>query len=141
MTQSISPLAQVFQPLVMDDDVQNNGLPQSLPFVSYGPASRRRLAPIQSERHPNDIPEPTPTTQRRPPWPVTKTRQDVFDDLGLFSASPEQNVQAETAEEAEETSFEDASMVRWFKRIEIMEERQKRIEDMLLELVARAREK
>jgi len=139
MAQGISPLAQVFQPLVVDDDVPKDGLPQSIPlhFVSYGPASRRRLASIQSGRRPTDTPDPTPTTQRRSPWPVTNTRREAFDDPGSLSTSL-QNDQPETAQESEETSSEDSSMVRWFKRIESMEERQKRIEDMLLELTGRA---
>lgn len=136
MTPGMSPLAQVFQPLVMDDDASKDGLPQSH-FVSYGPASRRRLASMQSMRHPTNLPNPTPTAQRRPPWPVTGSRREPSDDPGLLSGSPEQNVQPETAEEAEETSFEESSMVRWFKHMESMEERQKRIEDILLELTGR----
>ncbi|OJA14994.1 hypothetical protein AZE42_04319 [Rhizopogon vesiculosus] len=139
MAQGISPLAQVFQPLVVDDDVPKDGLPQSIPLhlVSYGPASRRRLASIQSGRRATDTPDSTPTTQRRSPWPVINTRREVFDDPGSLSTSL-QNDQPETAQESEETSSEDSSMVRWFKRIESMEERQKRIEDMLLELTGRA---
>lgn len=140
MTPGMSPLAQVFQPLVMDDDVSKDEHPQSPPvhFVSYGPASRRRLASMQSMRHPTNLPNPTPTAQRRPPWPVTGSRREPSDDPGSLSGSPEQNAQPETAEEAEENSFEESSMVRWFKHMERMEERQKRIEDILLELTGRA---
>lgn len=122
----------------MDDDDQKNALPQSLPFVSYGPASRRRLTSIQSGRPPIDVPDPTSTTQRRSPRPVTETLQ-ISDDRSPLSASPEQNVEPETAGEVEEISSEDASMVRLYKRIESMEERQKRMENILLELVGRAR--
>lgn len=138
MTQSISPLAQVFQPLIMDDvdDDPKEGTPQSTPapLISYGPASRRRLASMQSMRRP----DPIPIAQRRPPLPVINTRQEPFHGPGSLSASPQQGTQPETAEEAEENSFEDGSMVRWFERMKRMEERQKRIEDMLLELVGRA---
>lgn len=133
ITQGMSPLAQVFQPLMMDDvdDDTKEGTPRSTPapIVSYGPASRR----IASVRHP----DPIPIAQHRPSWPVIDTRPDILDGPGLLSSSPQQSIQPETAEEAEETSFEDRSMVRWLERMKRMEERQKRIEDLLLELVGR----
>ncbi|KAG2128545.1 hypothetical protein DEU56DRAFT_818870 [Suillus clintonianus] len=142
MTQSISPLAQVFQPLIMDDedDASKKGVPQSTPapLISYGPASRRRLASMRSVRRPADSPNPIPIAQRRPPWPVINTRQEILDGPGPLSASLQESIHPETAEEAEEDSFEDGSMVRWVERMNRMEDRQKRIEDMLLELVGRA---
>ncbi|KAG1767168.1 hypothetical protein EV702DRAFT_1036192 [Suillus placidus] len=138
ITQSISPLAQVFQPLIMDDvnDDSKEGTPQTtpVPLISYGPASRRRLASMQSAR----CPDPIPIIQRRPPLPVINTRPEIFDGPVSLSASLQQSTQPETAEEAEETSFEDGSMVRWFEHMKRVEERQKRIEDLLLELVGRA---
>ncbi|KAG1860718.1 hypothetical protein DFJ58DRAFT_778640 [Suillus subalutaceus] len=137
ITQSISPLVQVFQPLIADDvdDDPKEGTPHSAPapLVSYGPASRR-LASMQSMMRP----DPIPIVQRRPPLPVINTRPEIFDGPGSLSASPQQSTQPETAEEAEESSFEDRSMVRWLERMKRMEERQKRIEDLLLELVGRA---
>ncbi|KAG1746550.1 uncharacterized protein EDB91DRAFT_1117547 [Suillus paluster] len=138
VTQNMSPLAQVFQPLVMDGI--KDGDPQSIPapLVSYGPASRRRLASMQSVRPPVGLSDPIPIAQRRPPLPVINTRQEVFDGTGSLSATPEQSIQPETAEEAEEMSSENGSMVQWFKRMERMEDRQKRIEDLLLELVGRS---
>lgn len=139
ITQCISPLAQVFQPLLMDDvdDDPKEGTPQSstAPLVSYGPASRR-LASMQSVMRP----DPIPIVQRRPPLPVINTRPEMFDSSGSLSDSPQENSQPETAEEAEENSFEDRSMVRWLERTKRMEERQKRIEDLLLELVGRAQQ-
>ncbi|KAG2136259.1 hypothetical protein BD769DRAFT_1439794 [Suillus cothurnatus] len=139
ITQCISPLAQVFQPLLMDDvdDDTKEGTPQSntAPLVSYGPASRR-LASMQSVMRP----DPIPIVQRRPPLPVINTRPEIFDSSGSLSDSPQENSQPETAEEAEENSFEDRSMVRWLERMKRMEERQKRIEDLLLELVGRAQQ-
>lgn len=138
ITQSISPLAQVFQPFIMDDvdDDSKEGTSQitPAPLVSYGPASRRRLASMQSVR----CPDPIPIVQRRPPWPVINTRPEIFDGPVSLSANLQQSTQPETAEEAEETSFEDGSMVRWFEHMTRVEERQKRIEDLLLELVGRA---
>ncbi|KAG2042631.1 hypothetical protein BDR03DRAFT_943864 [Suillus americanus] len=136
ITQSISPLAQVFQPFIMDDvdDDSKEGTSQitPAPLVSYGPASRR-LASMQSVMRP----EPIPIVQRRPPLPVINTHPEIFDGPGSLSASLQQSTQRETAEEAEESSFEDRSMVRWLERMNRMEERQKRIEELLLELVGR----
>lgn len=135
--QSISPLAQVFQPLIMDnvDDDPKEETPQStpVPLISYGPASRR-LASMQSVRRP----DPIPIAQRRPPRPVINTHPESFDGSGSLSASPPLSTQPETAEEAEENSCEDSSMIRWLERMKRMEERQKRIEDLLLELVGRS---
>ncbi|KAG1808712.1 uncharacterized protein BJ212DRAFT_1484952 [Suillus subaureus] len=137
ITQSISPLVQVFQPLIVDDvdDDPKEGTPHSAPapLVSYGPASRR-LASMQSMMRP----DPIPIVQRRPPLPVINTRPEIFDGPGSPSTSPQQSTQPETAEEAEESSFEDRSMVRWLERMKRMEDRQKRIEELLLELVGRA---
>lgn len=47
-----SPLAQIFQPLVVDDDTAIQEEPQdpSQPLVSFGPASRRRLSSMQGHR-------------------------------------------------------------------------------------------
>jgi hypothetical protein len=70
--------------------------------------------------------------------PGINTRPEILDGSGSLSDSPQQSTQPETAEEAEEISFEDGSMVRWFERMKGMEERQKRIEELLLELVGRA---
>lgn len=52
-----SPLAQIFQPLVVDDDLpvaddqSQDGNGNGAPLVSYGPTTRRRLTSIQGAGH------------------------------------------------------------------------------------------
>lgn len=63
-----SPLAQIFQPLVVDDDVVAD-MPQHSPqpLVSFGPASRRRLSSMTQHRrdggngHSGTSPQKTPS--------------------------------------------------------------------------------
>jgi hypothetical protein len=86
----------------IDDDPKH-----PVPLKSYGPASRR-LASMQSVR----LPDPIPIAQRRHPRPVINTHSEIFDGPGSLSASPQRSTQPETAEEAEENSCEDSSMVR-----------------------------
>ncbi|KAH7926026.1 hypothetical protein BV22DRAFT_1009996 [Leucogyrophana mollusca] len=131
-----SPLAQVFQPIIVDDDIREEAEPLlAAPFVSYGPASRRRLTSIQStHRRPTDL-HPVANGGRRLPVPEIETRQNSLTD-GPLSASPDQQQEPQTAEEAEENFSENGGMMMWTSKLEKIEERQKRIEDMLLQLTA-----
>ena len=74
--QSYSPLAQVYNPVVVDVDdnameyLSNPGN-SSLPVISYGPATRRRLTTTQ--RRPMELPDQAVSTQlkRFPTIPPT----------------------------------------------------------------------
>ena len=74
-TQSFSPLAQMYNPVVIDDsnimeDIANTGN-STLPVISYGPATRRRFTSTQ--RRPMDLPDQADSSQFRrfPSNPVT----------------------------------------------------------------------
>ena len=74
-TQSISPLAQVYNPVVVDDnnmmeDFSNTGN-STLPVISYGPATRRRFTSTQ--RRPLELHDQADSTQFRrfPTIPVS----------------------------------------------------------------------
>ena len=149
---SQSPLAQVFQPLVLDeapgpedtisDSASAGGgsafLPQ--PHVSYGPATRRRLASMQSaHKRPNEALWATkPAGSGRPAFPPLDTRAETL--AGSFSASLDHHEEEETgiatAEQVEEIVEGHGGMAEWMKRIERIEGRQERIEDLLVQLHA-----
>lgn len=64
-TQSFSPLAQMYNPVVVDDnnmmeDHSNTGN-STLPVISYGPATRRRFTSTQ--RRPMEIPDQADSSQ------------------------------------------------------------------------------
>ncbi|KAF9223997.1 hypothetical protein BS17DRAFT_808316 [Gyrodon lividus] len=133
-----SPLAQVFQPLIVDDDVVvggdnggGGGLLQA-PVISYGPATRRRLMSIQStNRYQSELSASTPIVPRKP-FPVIDTRQETLRGL----PSPELQLGIPTAEQVEESNEEDGGMTEWLRRMRQMEERHKRVEDLLVQLTS-----
>lgn len=140
-----SPLAQVFQPVVVDDDIpeehdSDKGVslqPHSSNghIVSYGPASRRRLTSmhLMSKRGADSAVQSSDSSQR-PAFPAIDTRPEAL-AAGPLSASP--NRQPETVEQVEETMQNSGGMVELSERIKDMEDRQKRIEDILIQLLAR----
>ncbi|KIJ65577.1 hypothetical protein HYDPIDRAFT_88419 [Hydnomerulius pinastri MD-312] len=147
-----SPLAQVFQPLIVDDEMipedavadgggGNGGLlqPPTMPMslLSYGPASRRRLTSMQSMYRQTNSTAPTPIAPRRPPFPAIDTRHDTL--MGPLSASPDPEPEIATAEQLEESSEESGGMTEWLKRMKRMEERQERIENLLVQLTSNLR--
>ncbi|KAJ7224298.1 hypothetical protein GGX14DRAFT_351429, partial [Mycena pura] len=150
-----SPLAQIFQPLMVDDDGipqeltkhrdQNHVQPQNNQLsvasvtsgvapppsgVSYGPAYRRRLSSVQASDHSGGPPSVQPSHAHAADapqmlFPTSENSDDVF------LASPDERPDSfPTAEDVEEKG--DA----WMKRLGKMEERQERIE-ALLEAIAR----
>ncbi|KAJ7116020.1 hypothetical protein C8R44DRAFT_220116 [Mycena epipterygia] len=152
-----SPLAQIFQPLVVDDggipedavsqqdqnrsQAQHNLAPVHPPGmappsgVSYGPAYRRRL----SSMHVRDPSGHAPmahvqhtSDSSRMLFPASGGEDDPF------SASPDERGTSTdalpTAQEVEEDK--DKDVVQWMHRLEKMEARQERIEG-LLERIAR----
>lgn len=129
-----SPLAQIFQPLIVDDDIPEEAEPSPTHLgipngVSYGPASRRRHSIMQ----------------RNPAADSATNQQHRFPSIGShhggqeaqLSASPDaypSEREPETAEEIQEEESSAGGMVQWAKRLQSLEEGQKRIEDLLVQL-------
>ncbi|KAH7890816.1 hypothetical protein F5I97DRAFT_1838990 [Phlebopus sp. FC_14] len=148
-----SPLAQVFQPVIVDDEIPEEHIfdgegpggdllqPPAIPvpLVSYGPASRRRLTSMQSTyRRAMDPPLSVPVIPRRPPLPVIDTRRESL-MAGPISASPDQQPGLATAEQLEESIEDRGGSLEWMKKMEQMEQRQRRIEDLLMQISANLR--
>ncbi|KAL1747848.1 hypothetical protein HDZ31DRAFT_30933 [Schizophyllum fasciatum] len=177
-----SPLAQIFQPLIVDDDLleeednasEVSSPPQatgvhfpSPPGVSYGPASRRRLSsmhrrvePIGPRRFPvlgrvvsegngNGVLSESPEQadgvlpRRESDGPAPSHREagavKVGSPLNAPSvasiASATSPTPSATAQQVMETRAENGAAPGWVTRLDKMEERQRRIEDMLQQLV------
>jgi hypothetical protein len=145
-----SPLALIFQPLVVDDDIipeepeEGEGLGTSesteasvIPLVSYGPASRRRLMSL-NQRRPTQAAADASAQAAGMRWGAMTLAHKAL------SQSPEQGEQAkdedeeipepETAAEVEEEEEAGGGEPRMARRLKVMEERQKRIEDLLIQL-------
>jgi hypothetical protein len=148
-----SPLAQVFQPLVVDDDpVTSDPSPGPLAAapatsgVSYGPATRRRLSSMK--RTPtNDAfggqisPLKKSSTTGNGPRSGPPGNLPLSDSpkSGLPApddAEPRQSPFPQTAGETEESEINSGGIIAWTRRLESMEERQKRIESLLMQLVS-----
>lgn len=142
-----SPLAQVFQPVVVDDEIpEEHAFDKGVSLqphsgnghmVSYGPASRRRLSSMHlvSRRGADSAVQASDSSQR-PAFPVVDTRPEVL-VAGPLSASP--NRQPETVEQMEETKENSGGLLELSERIKDMEDRQKRIEGILIQLSASLR--
>ena len=146
-----SPLAQIFQPLVVNDvpaleetisDSASGGVGSAFlphPQLSYGPATRRRLGSMQSmQKRPSETSlwGTKPVGSGRPVIPPLDTRAETL--IGLLSTPDhrEEERSIATAEQVEENAEENGGMSEWMKRMERIEGRQERIEELLVELHA-----
>ena len=139
-----SPLAQIFQPLVLDmgDDMAEDEQPQDMrDAISYGPATRRRLTsiarrPTAVEQHSSPHPPPATALRRFPTAAAARPQSPSFGTP--ISESPDQHADtgspSETAGQAEEKESTLGNM-QWMKRLDEMDARQKRMEEMLLRIV------
>ncbi|THU87990.1 hypothetical protein K435DRAFT_762223 [Dendrothele bispora CBS 962.96] len=159
-----SPLAQIFQPLVVDDD----GVPQNSednssnapPMISYGPASRRRLSSMTGVRKmttdPSSVrhafPRSSPKQQHlQPPSPRSPKLQQEnlspssIDEVmrgedGVISESPLSVSPAAagsiipTAGQVREEEANSGGSESMMKKLQEMEARQERIERLLQSL-------
>lgn len=134
-TSFTSPLAQIFTPLVVDDDIveEQTQLNQPPSLVSYGPVSRRRLssmhrfppmAPMDVQRRLNMSQN---TVQESPGSAGTVQEEPELESDPL--PQPESASQALDEEETGEGAFPQLSA-----RLRSIEERQKRIEELILQL-------
>ncbi|CCM01811.1 uncharacterized protein FIBRA_03879 [Fibroporia radiculosa] len=139
-TQNISsPLAQVFQPLVVDDDATDEqSVDNGSGLVSYGPASRRRLTSMP--RRPtgfahNDVfsgpSQNQSTALRRFPTYSSGGKSNMLGSQ-MLSSSPDAKSSSEPLETAEEA--EESGPVGLQERLDAIDEKQKRIEDLLLQI-------
>lgn len=126
-TVQASPLAQLFQPVIVDEVMCEvmPGDPQSYTGtrdgVSYGPASRRRLS--------------SATTLQRM-IPPSREGDGAFGQSLSPDPRPEALWEPETAEETGEKESTLGSL-EWARRLDSIERRQKRIEELLIEVANR----
>jgi len=126
-----SPLAQVFQPLIVDDEIPENaelspshlGIPNG---VSYGPASRRRHSVMQRS------PAADYATIQHHKFPSMGSHHGSQD--GPSSSGPDAHREPETAGEVQENESSAGGMAQWAQRLQSLEDGQKRIEALLIQL-------
>jgi len=137
--QAFSPLAQVFNPLVVEDDVMRE--PYLSPGVSYGPATRRRPLSIQpSQRRPQPDPLSTPSQSNQLKKFHHTSDKDSPPGPG-FIGSPSQErhavdhaMTAAEVKDMEDNMNGDLQQSAIMKRLDDMEKRQERIESLLQDL-------
>ncbi|KAI0322775.1 hypothetical protein OF83DRAFT_1091683 [Amylostereum chailletii] len=132
-----SPLAQIFQPVTIDEGIPEQD-EQPRDAVSYGPASRRRRlsSSVRPSRPPHLDTQGSPTHFRRFPT----------GESPMLSESPEQHPSGShlgarsppTAGQIEEEDSEIGNM-QWTSKLEEMEQRQKRMEELLKEIAGTMR--
>jgi len=127
-----SPLAQVFQPLVVDDNVPETTKPSTGPIsISYGPATRRRVSSMQSTRprYPESLNQAQTNAMKRfPPKPSPAEQSVLMQNLEERGESPSME-RKDTAE-----TGNDVGIINWMRRMEQMETRQERIESLLIQM-------
>ncbi|KAF8966304.1 hypothetical protein BDZ97DRAFT_1808888 [Flammula alnicola] len=131
--QTFSPLAQVFNPLLVDDD----GMRESYPVVqgvSYGPATRRRLTSMQSSQK-----RATSETFANILHNAQAKKSSIEHGI-LRTQSPEPTTQhpgpatAQEIRDMEDTTGENAEQSAFSSRLDDIERRQGRIESLLVEI-------
>jgi hypothetical protein len=138
-----SPLAQIFKPLLADDDMipeqplnEQHDQPQNVPSVSYGPASRRQLLSLNQRQSGIDLPSSLPSTIKWESSPVSHLLPEHHTSGNIEQDERRDNEpeEPETAAEIEEEEEEAGGEPRLLRRLSVMEERQKRIEVLLIQL-------
>lgn len=129
----LSPLAQIFQPLAMNDDIQEDAEPEpshlGIPDgVSYGPASRRRHSAMQRS------PAADSATNVAYRYPSMGTQHENQGHLSIGPEVDPSQREPETAEEVQEEESAAGGVMQWAKRLKNLEQGQKRIEDLLIQL-------
>ncbi|OCH85496.1 hypothetical protein OBBRIDRAFT_739817 [Obba rivulosa] len=141
-----SPLAQVFLPwaigevLPAEEQQTQNGqmqFPQYPPqdshapgMVSYGPASRRRMSSMH-HRPPSDGEN---SNSQRQLFHLSPSARSVVLDTQPLTESPDERAEQSTAQQVEDEHRRDGDTVE--RRLDQIEGRQKRIEELLKQLVA-----
>jgi len=119
-----SPLAQLFQPLIVDEVIPEDTQPYAgtRDGVSYGPVSRRRLS--------------SATTLQR-------MAQGSREGDTMVQSSDQRSDLLWEPETAEETEEKEAMLgsLEWERRLDSIDRREKRIEELLLEVMSRLEER
>ncbi|KIM44732.1 hypothetical protein M413DRAFT_442685 [Hebeloma cylindrosporum] len=128
--QILSPLAQVFNPLVVEDDVTRE--PYISPGVSYGPATRRRplsIRPSQRRPQPDQLSAQSPSNQlRRSPGTGDK---DSLRSPSQDRHTVDHPMTAASVKDIENNTTGDLQQSAIMKRLDDLEKRQERIESLL----------
>lgn len=123
-TSQASPLAQLFQPVIVDEAIPEDTHPyaRTRDVVSYGPASRRRMSSATT------LHKIIPTTRESENEIMSSPEQGPGEQSGLLW-------EPETAEETQEEESTLGSL-EWARRLDSIERRQKRMEDLLGDILA-----
>jgi hypothetical protein len=131
-----SPLAQIFQPLVVDEEIPEEAEPSSslhIPSgISYGPASRRKISLMQRS------PAADSAASLAHRFPTMGNHKGMDEDGHLSSDVDSAHKGPETAEQVQEEESATGGITQWTKRLETLEQGQKRIEDLLAQLLTNA---
>lgn len=138
-TNFTSPLAQIYQPLVVDDDLRDDEEPSELTqpnMVSYGPVSRRRLSSMHR------FPPMAPLDLRRSNSRAQHAMLDAPQEASPRSPNEDSRYQggeiSPSIPEPVSQVYEDeggaGSTPQVVARLNRIEERQKRLEDLILQL-------
>jgi len=160
----VSPLAQVFQPMVVDETIPEEPSDKpSLSPVSFGPASRRRLYSMQSGRshqHPiapaspvkssplrkfPTMPNPNPSLMIPQGQPSSRSLDETpgpsggdpsrdAPSSGAAQSPPPELTITEAGGALELENWTDSQSSIWTKRLSDIEKRQERIEDLLSQI-------
>ena len=136
-----SPLAQIYQPLVVQENEETEPISTG---TSYGRPNRRQVFPMLSMHRRNHLdaqghePQPRRTTRSRSPalygdWSPGSFRNQSLDDLSGQRPPREEHDIAQEPEAEEEGRA--ALTGRWLARLDSIEERQIRMEDILAQIV------
>ena len=111
-----SPLAQLFQPLIVDEVIPEDAYPRD--GVSYGPVTRRRLSSAT-------MLQKTTSANRE-------------NEIEIVSSPGERSGLLWEPETAEETQEKDSTLgsLEWARRLDSIEKRQKRMEELLSDILA-----
>jgi len=139
--QTFSPLAQVFNPVVMEEDVvrdPNLSAGSLVPGVSYGPATRRRMPSIQPS-HGRPQPDPLLTqfqSNQLRMFHTTSDKNSPPERVFLRSRSQDRDTLNHAVEnkDREDDVGEDLEQSVIMKRLDDIQKRQERIESLLYEL-------
>jgi hypothetical protein len=119
-----SPLAQLFQPLIVDDAIPEDTYLHAgtRDGVSYGPVTRRR--------------RPSATTLQKIATTNRENENEIVSSLG--QGPGEQSGLLWEPETAEETQEEESTLgsLEWARRLDSIEKRQKRMEELLSDILA-----
>ena len=141
--QSYSPLAQVYNPVVVDVDDNTTEDPSNpgnstLPIISYGPATRRRFTSTQ--RRPVEPPDQAVSTQlkRFPSIPTTNYKVSPPEHGILRSRSQDRNLRKQRSTALQSTmsdisngEFQESAFM---QRLDAIERSQAKIESLLTQI-------